>query len=91
MPRRKKDYMLLKSIHTEKFTEKLIVVSRHWYDNVHIPGVGGMRYNRRWKIVAQHDDESVLITMAKLSDNYVGIAVNHIHEDEKGNITNVRS
>jgi hypothetical protein len=86
MPRRKKRFMLLKGAYG-----RLIVVSRHWYDTVRTPGLGGMRYDRRWKIMAQHDDESMLITMAKLSDNYVGMQVNHTHEDEKGNITNVRS
>lgn len=89
MPRRKKKFILLLS----KQTGKLIVVSRHWYDTAFSIGNKrlSMRYDRRWKIMAQHDDESMLITMAKLSDNYLGIAVNHTYEDEKGNITNVRS
>jgi hypothetical protein len=87
MPRRKKRFLMLKS----RFGGNLIVVSRYWYDTARTPELGGMRYNRRWKIMAQHDDESVLITMAKLGDNYVGMQVNHTHEDEKGNITNVRS
>jgi hypothetical protein len=88
MPRRKKKFLMLKGKHTGN----LIVVSRHWYDNVHTPGsLGGMRYDRRWKIMAQHDDESVLITMADLTDNHLRTRVDHTHEDEKGNITNVRS
>lgn len=86
MPRRKKKYMLLKS----KYSARVIVVSRQWYDTA-TTGRYAMRYDRNWKIMAQSDDESMLITMAKLSDNYLGIAVNHTHEDEKGNITNVRS
>ena len=83
MPRRKKRFMLLRG-----YLGHFIVVSRHWYDTV--PGKKAMRYDRRWKIVAQSDDESMLITMAKLSDKYAGMQVNHTHEDEKGNITNVR-
>jgi hypothetical protein len=81
MPRRKKKFMLLKS----KFNSRVIVVSRQWYDRA------GMRYNRNWKIVVQSDDESMLITMADLTDNHLRTRVNHTHEDEKGNITNVRS
>jgi hypothetical protein len=50
-----------------------------------------MRYNRGWKIVAQSDDESMLITMANLTDNHLRTRVDNTHEDEKGNITNVRS
>ena len=88
MPRRKKNYMLLRG----KRTGNLIVVSRHWYDNVLTPGsLGGMRYDRMWKIMAQHDDESMLITMADLTDKHVRTRVVHTYEDEKGNITNVRS
>ena len=87
MPRRKKNYMMLRSSHG-----LVIVVSRQWYDNAVTPIKGApMRYDRRWKIMAQSDDESVLITMAKLSDNHLRVNVDHTHEDEKGNITNVRS
>jgi len=86
MPRRKKRFMLLKG----KRTGNLIVVSRHWYDNV-TTGLKGMRYDRRWKIMAQSDDESMLVTMAKLTDKHVFTRVEHTYEDEKGNITNVRS
>jgi hypothetical protein len=78
--------MLLKG----KRTGNLIVVSRHWYDNV-TTGLKGMRYDRRWKIMAQSDDESMLVTMAKLTDKHVFTRVEHTYEDEKGNITNVRS
>jgi hypothetical protein len=86
MPRRKKKFMLLKGAYG-----RLIVVSRHWYDTVRTPGLGGMRYDRRWKIMAQSDDESLLITMANLTDNHLRTKVEHTYEDEKGNITNVRS
>lgn len=88
MPRRKKNYLLLKS----KFQGKLIVVSRQWYDTIRTLGATtGMRYNRNWKIMAQSDDQSLLITMADLTDNHMRLRVEHTYEDEKGNITNVRS
>ena len=87
MPRRKKKFMLLRS-----FLGRVIVVSRHWYDNAYVPeGEKGMRYDRRWKIMAQSDDESMLLTMANLTDNHMRLRVDHTHEDEKGNLTNVRS
>ena len=88
MPRRKKKFMLLRSV----YGGRVIVVSRDWYDTAHTPGsIGGMRYDRRWKIMAQSDDESMLITMANLTDNHMRMRVDHTHEDEKGNLTNVRS
>jgi hypothetical protein len=88
MPRRKKKFMLLRSV----FGGRVIVVSRHWYDNATtIPSRKPFRYDRNWKIMAQSDDESLLITMANLTDNHLRMRVNHTHEDEKGNITNVRS
>jgi hypothetical protein len=87
MPRRKKKFMLLRSV----YGGRVIVVSRHWYDNAHVPGLRGMRYDRRWKIMAQSDDESMLLTMANLTDNHMRLRVDHTHEDEKGNLTNVRS
>ena len=87
MPRRKKKFMLLRS-----FRGSVIVVSRHWYDNAITPiRRKPMRYDRNWKIVAQSDDESLLITMANLTDNHLRMRVGHTYEDEKGNITNVRS
>jgi hypothetical protein len=86
MPRRKKNFMLLRSTRSIR----VIVVSRYWYDNA-MTGRKAMRYNRAWKIMAQSDDESLLITMANLTDNHLRTRVDHTHEDEKGNITNVRS
>ena len=87
MPRRKKKFLMLKSNHG-----RVIVVSRIWYDNATTPiRHSPMRYDRRWKIMAQHDDESMLITMANLTDNHMRVKVDYTHEDEKGNITNVRS
>ena len=86
MPRRKKKFMLLKS----KFKGRLIVVSRQWYDSAKT-GRKALRYDRNWKIVVQSDDQSMLITMADLTDNHMRLRVDHTHEDEKGNITNVRS
>jgi hypothetical protein len=86
MPRRKKRFMLLKGKHSGN----LIVVSRQWYDSAKT-GRKALRYDRNWKIMAQSDDESMLITMANLTDNHMRMRVVHIYEDEKGNITNVRS
>lgn len=86
MPRRKKKFMLLRSV----FAGTLIVVGRDWYDNATKSSGRPFRYDRNWKIMAQSDDESMLITMANLTDNYMRIRVDHTHEDEKGNITNVR-
>ena len=88
MPRRKKKFMLLCS----KVSGSLIVVSRDWYDHAKVL-TGGMslRYDRGWKIVTQSDDEEMLITMANLTDKYIGMAVKHTYEDAEGNITNVRS
>jgi hypothetical protein len=81
MPRRKKKYLLLRSV----FRGRVIVVKRVWYDDLN------MRHNRNWKIMVQSDDESMLLTMAELTDNHMRMRVDHTHEDEKGNITNVRS
>jgi hypothetical protein len=70
-PRRKKKYMLLLSK-----GGTLIVGSRKWYDEKR------MRYNRRWKIVTQSDDEKLLTTMASLSDRHLGMSViNTIEEN----------
>ena len=68
-PRRKKKYLLLLST-----GGSLIVVNRLWYDQKR------MRYNRRWKIVTQSDDESMLMTMASLTDNHLRMEVNHTTE-----------
>lgn len=88
MPRRKKKFMLLRSM----FGGRVIVVSRDWYDNATtISSRKPFRYDRKWKIMAQSDDESLLITMANLTDNHLRMRVDHTHEDEKGNLTNVRS
>jgi hypothetical protein len=62
-----------------------IVVERRWYD---FTGIARQR-GRAWKIVAQHDDQSVLIHMGKLTDKLVTMMVNHTHE-ENGEVTNVR-
>jgi hypothetical protein len=41
-----------------------------------------MRYDRGWKIVAQSDDESMLTTMAMLTDKHLGMTViNTIEEN----------
>jgi hypothetical protein len=66
-PRRKKKYLLLLSI-----GGSLIVVSRVWYDEKQL--------NRRWKIVTQSDDESMLMTMASLTDKHLVMRVEHTVE-----------
>jgi hypothetical protein len=84
MPRRKKKWMLLRG--------KLgyfIVVERRWYDYVGIAKKRGSE--KTWWIVAQSDDHGAMQAMASLTDKYMKMEVNHEHEDEKGNLTNVRS
>lgn len=83
MPRRKKKFMLLRG-----YSGKFIVVGREWYDSVGIPKQRGDR--KRWWIVAQSDDHTMLHTMAKLTDRYLNIEVNHTYE-ERERVTNVRS
>jgi hypothetical protein len=68
--RRKKKYLLLLSK-----GGTLIVGSREWYDEKRI------RYERRWKIVMQSDDESMLTTMASLTDKHLVMRVEHIIEE----------
>ena len=84
MPRRKKKFMLLRG----KVSGSLLVVERRWYDFAEIGRRRGR--NQIWVIATQSDDEEMLITMANLTDKYVGMAVNHTYEDAEGNITNVR-
>ena len=72
-PRRKKTYMLLRG-----FSGNFIVVERKWYDFTGIAKGGG----RVWKIVAQHNDQSVLKTMANLTDKFVAMKINHETIDE---------
>ena len=83
-PRRKKKYMLLRSR-----SGKFIVVERRWYDYTGIARQRGS--NKAWWIVAESDDHGAMQAMASLTDRHLKMRVNHIHEDEKGNITNVRS
>ena len=84
MPRRKKKWMLLRGK-----SGNFIVVERRWYDYAEV----AKRYGRHkvWWIVAESDDHGAMQAMAGLTDRYLKMQVNHIHEDEKGNITNVRS
>jgi hypothetical protein len=69
-PRRKKKYLLLLSS-----GGTLIVGSRKWYDEKRI------RYERRWKIVTQSDDEETLKAMASLTDKHLVMRVEHITEE----------
>ena len=75
MPRRKKKFMLLRG-----FSGNFIVVERKWYD---FTGIAKQR-GRVWAIAAQHDDQSVLIHMAKLTDKLVAIKINHETDVTKG-------
>lgn len=80
-PRRKKKYLLLLST-----GGTLIVGSRLWYDQKRV------RYDRRWKIVTQSDDESMLMSMASLTDNHLRMEVNHTTEIiTTERVTNVRN
>ena len=74
-PRRKKKYMLLRG-----FSGNFIVVERKWYD---FTGIARQR-GRVWKIVAQHNDQSVLKTMASLTDKFVAMKINHETDVTKG-------
>ena len=60
------------------FLGNFIVVRRVWYDS---KGIAKQR-GRVWKIVAQHNDQSVLKTMAGLTDKFVALRVNHETIDE---------
>ena len=83
MPRRKKKYMLLRG-----YSGRFIVVEREWYDR---KGIAKQRGDRKqWWIVTQSDDLGAMSAMAGLTGKYMKMEVNHTHEDEKGNITNVR-
>ena len=71
-PRRKKKYLLLRG----NISGVFVVCERTWYDHKL------MRYDRGWKIVAQSDDESMLTTMAMLTDKHLGMTViNTIEEN----------
>jgi len=75
--RRKKKYMLLRSIFGT-----FIVVGREWYDSVGIPKQRGDR--KRWWIVAQSDDQVMLQKMAGLTGKHLNMKVNH---EENGVVT----
>tara|TARA_R110000822_G_scaffold307277_1_gene434205 strand:+ start:256 stop:501 length:246 start_codon:yes stop_codon:yes gene_type:complete len=70
MPRRKKTYMLLRSIFGS-----FIVVERRWYDYTDIAKARGDR--KRWWIVAESDDHGAMQAMASLTDRYLKMEVNH--------------
>jgi hypothetical protein len=72
-PRRKKTWMLLRG-----FSGTFIVVERKWYDFTGIAKQQGSA----WKIAAQHDDKSVLETMASLTGKFVALRVNRETIDE---------
>ena len=70
MPRRKKTYMLLRSIFGS-----FIVVERRWYDYTDIAKARGDR--KRWWIVAESDDHGAMQAMASMTDRYLKMEVNH--------------
>ena len=70
MPRRKKKFMLLRSIFGT-----FIVVGREWYDSVGIPKQRGDR--KRWWIVAESNDHGAMQAMASLTDKHLKMEVNH--------------
>ena len=70
MPRRKKKWMLLRG-HAGAF----IVVERRWYDYTGIARQRGDR--KRWWIVAESDDYTMLKNMAVLSGKSTEIRVNY--------------
>lgn len=79
-PRRKKTYMLLRGT-----SGRFIVVERKWYDFTGIAKNCG-KY-KTWWIAAQHNDKSVLETMAKLTDKFLFTQVNHETDVTKGTAT----
>ena len=70
MPRRKKQFMLLRG----KFGT-FIVGERKWYDSA------GIAKTRKWKIVQQSDDYGALMAMAGLTDKHVKMEVNITSEE----------
>jgi hypothetical protein len=58
MPSRKKMFVLLRGV----LSGKLIVGSRTWYERERVAK------GRRWKLVAQHDDQVLLLKMAELGN-----------------------
>jgi hypothetical protein len=58
MPSRKKAFVLLRG----GISGKLIVGTRSWYE------INEVAKDRRWKLVAQHNDQVVLLKMAELGN-----------------------
>ena len=58
MPSRKKMFVLLRGV----LRGELIVGSRVWYEREQVAKT------RRWKLVAQHNDQVVLLKMAELGN-----------------------
>ena len=58
MPSRKKNYVLLRGV----LRGELIVGSRVWYEREQVAKT------RRWKLVAQHNDQVLLLKMAELGN-----------------------
>ena len=68
MPSRKKMFVLLRGV----LSGKLIVGSRAWYERERVAK------GRRWKLMHQSNDETVLLQMAKLGNNPDGPLYNDI-------------
>lgn len=52
----------------------LIVVSREWYQSKRLKA-------RMWKIAAQHNDQDVLLAMARMTDRLKSKEVRHTTEE----------
>jgi hypothetical protein len=76
MPRRKKKFMLLRSIFGT-----FIVVERRWYDYTGIAKQRGAL--KRWWIVAESDDHGAMNAMAGLTGKQLKMQVNHTTEIEE--------
>ena len=74
MPSRKKNYVLLRGV----YSGTLIVASRAWYEREEIAK------GRRWKLMHQSDDETVLFQMAKLGNKPSGYVPDDIDKWFKG-------
>ena len=72
---RKKKFLMLEGA----LSHSLIVVSREWYESKRL----GIRRGRfqMWKIAAQHNDQDVLVAMARMTDRLKTEEVRHTTEE----------
>ena len=71
----KKKFLMLEGA----LSHSLIVVSREWYESKRL----GMRRGRfqMWRIAAQHNDQDVLVAMARMTDRLKTKEVRHTTEE----------